>query len=164
MGWNIWNVLLDFEGGLLSLVQLMLDSGVTKVILEGVYWAKTGRAHLCVCAWVVPALACAAPAGLGGHQREPGGALFGGRKEGLFDKRKRGGVVWVGGGGACSPCCTSASVQVSPQLALRRMLFVALKPSCRLTGPHTFVPPANDALPPQPFSPVFLMGLGSGSL
>lgn len=29
-GWNIWNVLLDFEGGSLSLAQLLMDSGVTK--------------------------------------------------------------------------------------------------------------------------------------
>lgn len=30
IGWNIWNVLLDFEGGTLSLAQLLMDSGVTK--------------------------------------------------------------------------------------------------------------------------------------
>jgi cystinosin len=29
-GWNIWNVLLDFEGGILSLAQQLLDSEVTK--------------------------------------------------------------------------------------------------------------------------------------
>eukprot|EP00887_Chlorella_sp_A99_P004367 scaffold15.g4367.t1 len=29
VGWNIWNVLLDAEGGLLSLVQLFMDSGIT---------------------------------------------------------------------------------------------------------------------------------------
>jgi cystinosin len=30
VGWNIWNVLLDFEGGVLSLAQLALDAGVSK--------------------------------------------------------------------------------------------------------------------------------------
>lgn len=29
-GWNIWNVVLDLEGGVLSLAQQLLDSGVTK--------------------------------------------------------------------------------------------------------------------------------------
>ena len=27
IGWNIWNVLLDFMGGSLSVAQLMIDSG-----------------------------------------------------------------------------------------------------------------------------------------
>lgn len=30
-GWNVWNVLLDFEGGLLSLVQMLIDSSVCGV-------------------------------------------------------------------------------------------------------------------------------------
>lgn len=34
VGWNIWNVLLDFEGGLLSLVQLLLDASVCRVSLS----------------------------------------------------------------------------------------------------------------------------------
>eukprot|EP00164_Ancoracysta_twista_P001389 GFYU01001811.1.p1 GENE.GFYU01001811.1~~GFYU01001811.1.p1 ORF type:complete len:336 (+),score=89.75 GFYU01001811.1:163-1170(+) len=29
VGWNIWNVLLDFTGGALSVVQLLMDSGLT---------------------------------------------------------------------------------------------------------------------------------------
>ena len=28
LGWNVWNVLLDFTGGFLSVVQLLMDSGI----------------------------------------------------------------------------------------------------------------------------------------
>ncbi len=51
-GWNVWNVILDFQGGFLSVVQHLMDSGISGARLH-----RTPRVHHVV-VWVTLSVVC----------------------------------------------------------------------------------------------------------
>jgi cystinosin len=50
-GWNIWNVIFDFTGGILSLLQLVLDSVDLHDLRHGILgnWAKLVLSLITLC-------------------------------------------------------------------------------------------------------------------